>query len=380
MASQQQVTARFGLPTSPLARVLHQIRTTQSDRTLLHTQLGLSQASATRYVAALLDAGLVEEQFNTADSTKAGRPRITLRVDGSHLLVWGAHVGVSSAEIVICDVSGRIIRQRRLPLAAKHLHPKEHLFALATALQALAVGLPEPVDVGIAFSSHVDRQGCIDSSEYGWKGADVATLLHEAFGRRVTVATGVLAMAGAEIAATPIAGEHWPSTLYFYAREVVSHAWIFNGIVHYPHTGRKPSALRPGPGPHGLAPLSVKPILGRAAELGFEVKTFAELVEAAKNSEQLRTMFHERAEAMGQAIAAAVDFVDPEVVVCAGEAFTLDSQTLETTKSILQADHHSAAHLQIQQAERNIVQRAAMQVALNGFQHDPLAYANETAP
>ncbi|WP_313357829.1 winged helix-turn-helix domain-containing protein, partial [Corynebacterium variabile] len=55
-------TAHFATPVTGPARVLHQIRTTPGiTRTRLHEDLGLSQPTVTRHVAALIDAGLVEQ-------------------------------------------------------------------------------------------------------------------------------------------------------------------------------------------------------------------------------------------------------------------------------------------------------------------------------
>ncbi|WP_025251486.1 ROK family transcriptional regulator [Corynebacterium vitaeruminis] len=370
----------FSFPDTPVARVFHQIRTTASDRTLLQRQLGYSQASITRHVASLMEAGLVEEvSAANQEESRTGRPRITLGIDGGHLTAWGAHVGVSSTEIVVCDVGGRIIRQRRLPLATKKLAPEDHLRTVSHELERLSVGLPQPVDVGIAFSSHVNHHGFVDSSEYGWHDINVCSLLSEIFNRSVSVSTGVLAMAGAEISDTPLAADRreaplLPSTLYFYAREIVNHAWIFNGVVHRPHSGKAPSIYRPETPSHA-SPLSVSGIIDEATAQGLRTSSFADLVRHSQHCTPIKELFRARAEALGDAVAAAVEFVDPEVVVFAGEAFTLDPDTLRVTVSRVRHTAHPGAQLRIHNAGRNILQRAASQVALSRFRNDPLLFS-----
>ncbi|WBT08799.1 ROK family protein [Corynebacterium sp. SCR221107] len=382
----------FSFPSTPVARVFHQIRTTTSDRTLLQKQLGYSQASITRHVGALIDAGLVEETSPKAVvDSRAGRPRITLGINGRHLVFWGAHIGVSSTEIVIADAGGRTLRHKRLSLATTRRSPEEQIDTVARELAALGHDLADPIDIGVAFSSHVTRDGVLNSTEYGWHDVDIATILEQAFGRPVPVTTGVLAMAGSEVTDTPLseanglpapgANPVLPSTLYFYAREVVSHAWIFNGVVHQPHSGKAPSAFFAGRGAldaHGpgeqTSPLSVAPILDEATRLGLRASNFADLVALSAHSPSIRKRFEERAVVLSDAVAAAVDVVDPEVVVFAGEAFTLDPATLKSTVARLRDCAHTATRLRIQQAGHNIISRAAIQVALNRFRADPLQF------
>ena len=101
----------FGVPTRPEARVFHQVRCLHpADRRRIQTTLGLSQPSVTRHVAALIDAGFVEEA-PARDTQSVGRPRKQLLVDGRHLTVWGAHIGVRNSVLTVADAGGRILVQ-----------------------------------------------------------------------------------------------------------------------------------------------------------------------------------------------------------------------------------------------------------------------------
>ncbi|MGX1738990.1 ROK family protein [Corynebacterium flavescens] len=361
-------SVHFSLPTSPVARVFHQIRASTADRTTLQRDLGLSQASVTRHVAALIDAGLVEESRPVQeDGTRAGRPRTLLNIDGRHQVVWAAHVGVQSSVLAVADLAGRVIRESYLPWDVRDVAAAETLAHISAELSKLGAGLPAPVNVGVAFSCHVDDAGIIDSPSYQWTGVDVADLL--AF--PVSVGTGVAAMASTEIIEKPFepaeSSSAPSSILYFYAREVVAHAWIFNGTVHRPNSGKTPSVFR--------GRLSNSATLKEAARRGLSVNSVRELAHLAHTNYNARAVLDERARGLGRAVTAAVDIVDPDSVVFAGEAFTTDPEGLRIVVRTLRERAGNVGQLRIQRADSHILRTAAIQVALNPVRQDPLAFA-----
>ncbi|WP_080792259.1 ROK family protein [Corynebacterium pacaense] len=366
----------FTTPLLPVARVFHQIRATATDRTLLQRQLGYSQASITRHVGALINAGLVEEvRSSVDDGTKAGRPRTGLSIDGRHLTAWGAHIGVNSTEIVVSDLAGRVIRHETLDIHVPGSTSSEILGTVSDALTQLGAGLPEPVNVGVAFSAHVDRDGLITSDSYGWENADVGADLSAVLGRPVSIGTGVAAMAGTEIIESPLQASEQPapSTLYFYAREVIAHAWIFNGAVHRPHTGRSPAAFHPE-NSTGSHPLSTTKTLQKAHEQGIRARSLAELVHLGSTRPVARKILDDRATALGDAVASAIDVVDPDTVVFAGDAFTTDPAGLRIVVERLRSRSSVGGQLRIQRADQHILRTAAIQVALHAVRQDPLSH------
>lgn len=382
-------TARFATPVAGPARVLHQVRTSPGiTRARLHDDLDLSQPTVTRHVAALIDAGLVEQASPAQSSaTTVGRPGTTLLPDGRHLTALGAHVGLRSTQLVAVDGSGRPLRSRTLRLPLPDLAPADALEAVRHGLTSLGRGLPDPVGLGVAFSSPVDATGHVTSRAYGWDAVDVAGILGRAAadtGLPVSLSTGVGAMAGAELSSTPLgtADAELPggrSTLYVYARELVAHAWIVGDAVHQPFTGTSPTAFtriaesgsftasRGGSG----HPLGTTAVLEAARRRGLGASSVAELVALASVDPVARDLLDERADLLGQIIALAVEVVDPATVVFAGEAFTADAEAVRIIAGHLRGDA-PRRRLSIQRAGDGILSRAAAVTALHRLWSDPL--------
>lgn len=355
MLAQRSLPIHITAPQSPIARVFHQIRATNADRTSLQHDLGLSQAGITRHVAALIDAGLVEET-RTDTEMRSGRPRTKLGIDGRHLTAWGAHIGLRSIDVAVCDFAGRIIRHNQIAHEVQHSTPEKTLNFVADQLRLLSAGLPEPRNVGFAFSAHLNSNGIITSSDYNWSEVDISR--HLPF--PASIGSGVAAMAGSEIIDTSLT-QPSQSTLYFYAREMVSHAWIFNGTVHRPNSGRTPMAF------------GNTNTLKDAFRRGLTPTSFSDLVQLTRTNPLARTILNERAQKLADAVTTAVDVVDPETVVFAGEAFTLDPETLRIVVTQLRAN--TGSQLRIQRADTHILRTAATHVALHSIRQDPLAFA-----
>ncbi|HCT15122.1 MarR family transcriptional regulator [Corynebacterium nuruki] len=399
-------TARFSVPTSGPARVLHQIRTVPGiTRARLHDDLGLSQPTVTRHVSALIDAGLVEQASPDPGAAAIGRPGSTLLPDGRDITALGAHVGLRSTQLIAVDGAGRPLRSRTLRLPLPDLDPDEALEAVHHGLATLGRGLPRPVGLGVAFSAHVNALGHISSAAYGWEDVDVAEKLVAAGSPLpdvpVALSTGVSAMAGAELSSTVLASGTTDapagripgtatarSTLYVYARELVAHAWIVGDAVHQPFTGAPPAAFTAlaesgsfAASRNGIGhPLGTTAVLNVARERGLEVSGLHELVALSDHDSTARDILDERAELLGQMISLAVDVVDPASVVFAGEAFTADPRAVKIIAGALNGgDHRSAGgsavprrRLSIQRAGDGILARAASVTALHQLWSDPL--------
>ena len=193
---------------------------------------------------------------------------------------------------------------------------------------------------------------------YGWEKVDIQQFLPFP----ISIGTGVAAMAGTEIINAPLNPTPYfePSTLYFYAREVVSHAWIFNGAVHRPNSGRTPLAF------------GNSNTLKEASRRGIAARTFAELVSRARTETVAREILNERAHKLADAVISAVDVVDPDSIVFAGEAFTLDPDSLRIVVTRLRES--TGSQLRIQRADSHILRTAAIHVALHPIRQDPLAF------
>src|SRR5699024_9761608 len=126
------------------------------------------------------------------------------------------------------------------------------------------VGVRRRVGLGAGVVAHIVRNGIVSSPEYKWDEVDIAAELSYRLGHPVHVGSGAAAMAAQELLSAPLNGEDPGSTLYFYAREVVNHAWIVNGAVHRPHSGSTTTAFHDLARGTGLEHEEVHPLSGLA--------------------------------------------------------------------------------------------------------------------
>lgn len=374
MTTALSTTAHFTVPVTGPARCLHQVRTRPGiSRSHLHAELGLSQPTVTRHIAALIDAGLVT-QVATTGSGNVGRPGSTLQPDGTEITALGAHVGLRSTQLVAVDGAGRPLRKRTLWLPVAELTPADAIEAIHHSLTSLGRDLPSPVSIGIAFSAHVNFEGRITSSAYGWDNVDPAGLLDT--GIPISVSTGVGAMAGSELSSSPLSMDRDPlsSTLYIYARELVGHAWIVGNAVHQPYTGSAPTAFKDiaasgsFSSEHGH-PLGSTAVLTAARERGVAADSVTDLVAKAETNPTARDILDERARLLARIVSLAIDVVDPSTVVFAGETFTADPGSVRIIADGLRG---TGRQLSIQRAGDGILSRAAAVTALHRLWQDPL--------
>lgn len=370
----------FQLPTNVHARVLHQVRTLElPTRGMLRETLGMSQPSVTRHVRALIDAGLVEEREVSHDEQRVGRPETTLGLDGRHIVTWGIHIGVHTSVLTIADGAGRLIRQQDIPLATADISHVQALDYIAHHVRELGSGLPSPTCVGVAVSAHIDRAGTVTSREYGWEGVDIAEELSLRLGYDIHVGSGAAAMAAQELLSAPLSDKDLGSTLYFYAREVVNHAWIVNGAVHRPHSGATTTAfhdLARGSGLEhgGLHPLSGQATVAAAQKAGIEVHSYRDLVQIASTNATARHLVDARNKLLVDAITLVLDIVDPAALVLAGEAFVIDREGLREAVSTIRA-RRATGKLNISLASPAVTRDAARLTGVYPLWANPLLKA-----
>lgn len=372
---------------------MHQIRVMQQpSRAQLVKTLGYSQPSVTRYVNTLIDAGLVRTQVEPGHDIRAGRPAEQLVIDGHQFVTWGIHIGARATELVISDAAGRVLRSQSIPLRIIDYSVTDALGRICQEVHKLARGLSQPLTVGVAFSEHVDSSGSVTSSVYGWDGVAAGDIVADILGKQVWVASGVSAMAGSELAHAPLddgppdaSPQKSESTLYFYAREVIAHAWIFHGAVHRPRSGVSPRAFaqiaQSGPfeAEEGVHPLGNSAVVNAARAQRIPATDLAHLVEIAKCNAAARRLLDERAELLGRIVRLAIDIVDPTTVVFAGDAFTTDPKGVQLIAQQLRRDAHGLSDLRIQRASQSIVGDAARAVATHQLWQDPIGILNRYA-
>ena len=339
----------------------------------------MSQPSVTRHVRALIDAGLVEEREVSHDEQRVGRPETTLGLDGRHIVTWGIHIGVQTTVLTISDGAGRLLRQQEIPLAVASISHTQALDYVAHHLRELASDLPSPACVGVAVSAHIDHTGMVTSEEYGWDDVDIAAELSQRLGFEVHAGSGTAAMAAQELLSAPLRDRDPGSTLYFYAREVVNHAWIVNGAVHRPHSGATTTAfhdLARGSGLEhdGVHPLSGQATVAAAQKAGIKVHSYRDLVQIASTNATARKLVDARNMLLVDAITLVLDVVDPASLVLAGEAFVIDREGLREAVSSIRA-RRATGKLNISLASPAVTRDAARLTGVYPLWANPLLKA-----
>lgn len=378
-------TAAFRLPSSPAARLHHQIRLQWPiTRPELAASTGLSQPTVARGVTALLDAGLIEERPDLITGTGAGRPRIPLAPAKSRWLHVGAHMGLRTTHIAIFDTVGRVLRETDLDLPLDAVAAEEAIDSIIAGIHRLRTGIARPLrTVGAALSGHVAADGTVTSRSYGWGRTDLVGMLSDGLGLPALAAPDVAAMAASELAATPLRadGERLPTSLYFYARELIGVAWTVDGAVHRPAHGDGSISHLRAPDSDLLGGETLKDavgatgVLAAARDHGVRAESMADLIAAAQTNSTARAILDERARILGLAVANVADIVDPAHVILAGAAFTDDAAGLRVAARTIADVSPVRRDIRVSRARGTITRDAARAVALDPLHSDPLSLA-----
>lgn len=378
-------TAAFRLPSSPAARLHHQIRLQWPiTRPELAASTGLSQPTVARGVTALLDAGLIEERPDLITGTGAGRPRIPLAPAKSRWLHVGAHMGLRTTHIAIFDTVGRVLRETDLDLPLDAVAAEEAIDSIIAGIHRLRTGIARPLrTVGAALSGHVAADGTVTSRSYGWGRTDLVGMLSDGLGLPALAAPDVAAMAASELAATPLRadGERLPTSLYFYARELIGVAWTVDGAVHRPAHGDGSISHLRAPDSDLLGGETLKDavgatgVLAAARDHGVRAESVADLIGAAQTNSTARAILDERARILGLAVANVADIVDPAHVILAGAAFTDDAAGLRVAARTIAGASPVRRDIRVSRARGTITRDAARAVALDPLHSDPLSLA-----
>lgn len=168
---------------------------------------GLARSTVTDHLSRLESAGLVVEA-GSAMAVGRGRPPRVLALSDAAGVVLAADVGTTKTTVAVADINRRILDQRTIacPLADG---PNAALHIIATAfedmlgdtvsagtrIQAMAMGLPSPVDTAGGRPIHPPLMP-------GWDRYPVAETLAERFATHVILDNDVNLMAIGETSAT----------------------------------------------------------------------------------------------------------------------------------------------------------------------------------
>ncbi len=181
------------------ATVLAAVRAAgEGTRAELANVTGLSVATVSRAVAALIEAGLLVEQ--SAVGPAGGRPLGRVRVDDRAASVLAVDVADHHTTLSLIDLGGTVRWIERL--AEPPAEPQERLAhtlaEIRRAFEAARHELP-PVAVGVAIPGPVQADGTIDfAPALHWRGVRLGDLLRDELGAPVAVGNDANLIAVAE--------------------------------------------------------------------------------------------------------------------------------------------------------------------------------------
>jgi predicted NBD/HSP70 family sugar kinase len=164
---------------------------------------GLSSASVTNVVGALLEEGLVVE-VGTEDSD-GGRPRILLRVNPDFGVVIGVDIGETGLCIEAFDLAMTELAGERVGMVPLGGDPGEIVEQAAAAVNGLRAQLERDgrriLGVGVAVPGAVERDGdlYVHAPSVGWQGLPLGALFRERVDLPLYVQNGAKTLGLAEM-------------------------------------------------------------------------------------------------------------------------------------------------------------------------------------
>lgn len=356
-------------------------------RDVIAQATGLSIATVNRQVTALLDAGLLRERADLAVSGAIGRPRVPVEVDHEPYLTLGIHLGARTTSIVATDLLGRTLDVVETP--TPHGSQTAALAAIAGSARTYLRRWHRrrPLWVGVASGGVVDSTtGYLDHPRLGWSDAPVGSVLAEALGLPVSLASHVDAMAGAELL---LGVRRQPTrtttSLYVYARETVGYALSIGGQVHSPASG--PGTIAGLPAHSDLlggtgaleSTVSDEAVLTAARAAGFiptggpAATVTAVLKAARRGDERAVALVTERARVLGEAVALLRDMLNPDDLVVGGQAFTEYPEAMGTVEAaFVGRSVLPPRDLRVTAFGNRVQEAGAGVVSLSGLYADPI--------
>ncbi|MFE6860723.1 ROK family protein [Nocardia sp. NPDC057668] len=277
---------------------------------------GLSPATVTMQVRALVEAGLLVEQAETASPAGMGRPHSPLALHTAGNVVIGVHIAAEQATVTVLDIAGAVRLSHRIPHPG--LDPGEILAGAAAEVRRLLSELSERViGLGVAIGGWVDSSAgsVIDHGFLRWRNVAVRQYFSDHTGLPVSLDSHTRSLLHAEQLFGKV--RHASATVALFAGNVIDVAFAVHGRVHY---GPRSAAgaitrLAGGEVAEALTECTDRALVARAQREGLAVKTIPDLIVAAGRHEVARELFAGRARVLGRAVAVLVDLLDPDAVV-----------------------------------------------------------------
>jgi predicted NBD/HSP70 family sugar kinase len=167
----------------------------------LARRTGLSSASMTNVVSALLDEGLVHESGTAAPA--GGRPGVLLHADPQFGVVLGVDVGETGLRVAAFDLARAELAAEHVPVDPLQLAPAEVADAAAGAVDRVRSRLPGRrvlgVGVGVPGAVEHDPEGHVHAPSVGWAAEPLGALFQERIDLPVELDNGAKTLGRAEM-------------------------------------------------------------------------------------------------------------------------------------------------------------------------------------
>ena len=307
---------------------------TATSRSEIARVTGLSRPSVALRVTELIGGGLVTEGTGAASS--GGRPPTLLEFNAGSGLILTSALGMARSQAAVCDLNGDVlVRTPGSPDMEKGPDATVPwlLEAWSEQIASLGRGPGDVRGVGIGLPGTVEfHAGRADDRPFlgKWAGVALAPLIAERFPVPVMVDNDVNVMALGE----HIAGGHGhPDDMVFVKASTGIGAGLLSGgrllrgslgaageIGHIPVRDGGGLPCRCGNTDCLEAVAGGRRLLERAAERGRRTETLKDLVALAVGGDPVAvTLVREAGRRLGEALAGAVNLLNPEVIVLGGD-------------------------------------------------------------
>ena len=312
---------------------------------------GISRSAVGTRVGALAEAGLVVED-GPAEST-GGRRAAFIRFAHDSGVVLVADLGTGESRLAVTDLAGGVLAERSMVLPIS-IGPQRFLQELAEhfsslveesgltpkAIRGVGVGLPGPVE-------HATGRAIAPASMPGWDGFPVADHLREKFGVEVVVDNDVNIMAWGEYTSL---WRHEASNFLFVkiAERGIGCGIVASGRIHHGAQGSAgaighvrvegydDSICRCGNTGCLGAVVGGEALARRLREKGHDTPDGLSVAQLALSGE-VDAVHEVRAcgRALGEVMAAVVNFFNPEVIVVGGSVAHAHEQLLAGLREVV---------------------------------------------
>ncbi|QSB06584.1 ROK family transcriptional regulator [Natronoglycomyces albus] len=322
-----------------------------SSRADLASVTGLNKATVSSLVTELIERRLLRESGSAFGNV--GRPAVLLTVDTSYYAAIGIEVNVDYIALVAVDLDGNRLLSWRRSYTGFDVDPNRSIAAIAAltqrAMATMDVEGREVLALKVAVPGLVDAEGRVRHvRNLGWKGVDIAAALREVLGYP-PYPIGVDNDANLGALAEHRFGSHagTANLMYLTGEYDLGAGLIIGNYLHRGADGYAGEICHVPVTYEGEARqvgdvASIKSILqsltGTNPSSVAEVEADLEevLTRATQGDQETVHKLSAIGSSLGEALAAACDFLNPEVVILGGHYVPLAPWILPTAEKALQ--------------------------------------------